>query len=73
MKNDAQKKFTPLRWQLKVPYFQLQYEMAQNESFKKISQNGGRADFSKNLRVSLFNRELNEPNFGRIHLDGQYL
>ncbi len=31
-------------------------------------------DFSKNLRASLFNDNLsNEPNFGRIHLAGQYL
>ncbi len=30
--------------------------------------------FSKNLRASLFNDDLsNEPNFGRIHLAGQYL
>ncbi len=30
--------------------------------------------FSKNLRASLFNDDLsNEPNFGRIHLSGQYL
>jgi hypothetical protein len=34
-----------------------------------LSQDGGRADFSKNLRASLFNAGLsNEPNFGRIHL-----
>ncbi len=32
------------------------------------------ADFSKNLLASLFNDDLlNEPNFGRIHLAGQYL
>ncbi len=30
--------------------------------------------FSKNLQASLFNDNLsNEPNFGRIHLAGQYL
>jgi hypothetical protein len=29
--------------------------------------------FSKNLRAPLFNDDLsNEPNFGRIHLAGQY-
>ncbi len=43
-----------------------------------ISKGGGKADFfsSKNLRASLFNNNdnlLNEPNFGRIHLPGQYL
>ncbi len=32
------------------------------------------ADFSKNLRASLFNDDLwNEPNFGRIHLAGENL
>jgi hypothetical protein len=41
--------------------------------FKGLSQHGGRADFSKNLRVPLFNDDLSiEPNFGRIHLTGQY-
>jgi hypothetical protein len=44
------------------------------EIFKGLSQDGGRADFSKNLRASIFNKGLsNEPNFGRIHLAGQYL
>jgi hypothetical protein len=34
----------------------------------------GQADFSKNLRPSLFNKYLtNEPNFNQIHLAGQYL
>ncbi len=34
----------------------------------------GQAPFSKNLCTSLFNKYLsNEPNFGRIHLVGQYL
>jgi hypothetical protein len=34
----------------------------------------GRVDFyKKNLRASLFNKgPLNEPNFGQIHLAGQY-
>jgi hypothetical protein len=41
---------------------------------KGISQDGGRADFCKILRASLFNNDLsNEPNFSRIHLAGQYL
>ncbi len=32
------------------------------------------ADFSKNLRTSLFNDDLsNEPNFGRFHLAGENL
>jgi hypothetical protein len=35
---------------------------------------GGQADFSKNLRACLFNDDIwNKPNFGRIHLAGQYL
>jgi hypothetical protein len=30
--------------------------------------------FPKYIRASLFNDDLwNDPNFGRIHLDGQYL
>ncbi len=36
--------------------------------FEELSQDGGRADFSKNLRASLINDDLSsEPNFGRIH------
>ncbi len=43
-------------------------------NFKGLSQDGGRAEFSKNLRASLFNDDLwNEPYLGRIHLAGQYL
>jgi hypothetical protein len=43
-------------------------------NFKGLSQNGGQADCSKNLRASLSNDDLsNEPKFGRIHLAGQYL
>ncbi len=35
---------------------------------------GGGRIFLKTFRASLFNDELsNEPNFGRIHLVGQYL
>ncbi len=35
---------------------------------------GGRGIFLKTFRASLFNEDLsNEPNFGRIHLAGQYL
>jgi hypothetical protein len=43
--------------------------------FKGLSDDGGRADFSKkNRRASSFNKDLsNEPNFGRIYLAGQYL
>ncbi len=34
----------------------------------------GRRIFLKSFRTSLFNEDLsNEPNFGRIHLAGQYL
>jgi hypothetical protein len=42
--------------------------------FKELLQDGGRADFSKNLRASLLNKYLtNEPSFSWIHLAGQYL
>ncbi len=35
---------------------------------------GGGGIFLKNRRASLFNGDLsNKPNFGRIHLVGQYL
>ncbi len=35
---------------------------------------GWAVDFFKNLSRSLVNEDLsNEPNFGRIHLAGQYL
>jgi hypothetical protein len=43
-------------------------------NFKWLSQNGGRTDFSENLRVSLLIDDLsNEPTFSQSHLDGQYL
>jgi hypothetical protein len=43
------------------------------EIFTGLSQDGGRADFSKSLRASLFNKyQSNEPNFSRIHLAGQF-
>ncbi len=42
--------------------------------YKGLSHDGGWEDFSKNPRASSFNKDLsNEPNFGRIHLAGQYL
>ncbi len=42
--------------------------------FKGLSQDGGWADFSKNLRASLLYKGLSkEPNLGWIHLAGQYL
>jgi hypothetical protein len=41
---------------------------------KGLSQDGGQADYSKNLSASFFNKGLtNEPNLGRIHLVEQYL
>ena len=41
---------------------------------KKLSEDGGRADFLKNLLDTTFNKDLsNEPNFGRIQIAGQYL
>ena len=38
--------------------------------FKGVSQDGGREDFAKNLRASLFNNKYisNEPNFSRVYL-----
>jgi hypothetical protein len=43
-------------------------------NFKKLSQDGQRADFAKNLLASLKNRELsNDTAFSQIDLDGQYL
>jgi hypothetical protein len=40
--------------------------------FKGLSQDGGWADFSKNLPASLFNKSLsNGPIFGRLLLTGQ--
>ncbi len=45
-------------------------------NLKGLSQDAGRVDFCKNLLASLcmYNKGLsNEPNFGRIHLAGQYL
>ena len=42
--------------------------------FKGLSWDGGRTDFSKIHRASLYNEDLlNEFNVGRIHLVGQYL
>jgi hypothetical protein len=42
--------------------------------FKGLSQDGGRADFSKALLAFLFNNDLsNEPSFTKIHLLGQYI
>ncbi len=45
-----------------------------NESFKG-SQDGGRTDFSENLRASLFNvqRPIELTAFSQIHLAGQCL
>jgi hypothetical protein len=41
---------------------------------KGLSEDGGGRIFLKTFRASLFNEDLsNEPNFGRIHLAGQYL
>jgi hypothetical protein len=40
--------------------------------FKGLSQHGGRADFSINLRTSP-KCLSKEPNFGRIHFAGQYI
>ncbi len=42
--------------------------------FEGLSEDGGRWIFLKTFRASHFNEDLsNEPNFGRIHLAGQYL
>jgi hypothetical protein len=48
-------------------------QQLQHGIFKRLSQDGGRADFSKNLRPSPFSKYLShEPNFSRINLAGQY-
>ncbi len=50
------------------------YCMSWRGIFKGLSQDGGWADFSKNLCDTSFYKDLsNEPNFGLIHLAGQYL
>jgi hypothetical protein len=50
------------------------YCMSWRGIFKGLSQDGGLADFFKNLRyTSLYKDISNEPNFGLIHLAGQYL
>ncbi len=43
--------------------------------FKRLSQDGGRTDFSENLRALLFNDDdqSNEPILRQIHLTGQYI
>ncbi len=42
--------------------------------FKGLSEDGGGRIFLKNLCDTTFNKDLsNEPNFGQIHLAGQYL
>jgi hypothetical protein len=42
--------------------------------FKGLSEDGGGRILLKTFRASLFNEDLsNEPNFGGIHLAGQYL
>ncbi len=47
---------------------------AEIELIRKVLIKVRDANLSKNLRASLFNDDLsNEPNFGRIHLAGQYL
>jgi hypothetical protein len=48
------------------------YEVAQN--FKELAEYGGREVFSNNLCASLFYKGFFiEPNFGRVHLAGQYV
>jgi hypothetical protein len=62
-----------------IPDLEIRFLIAKGRSrccriFKGLSQDGGWADFSKNVRASLFNKGLsNEPNFGQIHLAGQDL
>jgi hypothetical protein len=63
---------------MKFPALEIRFRIANSHTrwrcdFKELSQVGGWADFSKNLRASLFNKGLsNEPNFGRNHPAGQY-
>jgi hypothetical protein len=45
-----------------------------SNTLKGSQRMGGGQIFLKTFRASLFNEDLsNEPNFGRIHLAGQYL
>jgi hypothetical protein len=45
-----------------------------DSTFKGLSLDGGRADFSKNPPGASFNKDLlNASTFCRIHLTGQYL
>ncbi len=49
------------------------WQLKNKEALKYIEGWGGRI-FLITFRASLFNEDLsNEPNFGRIHLTGQYL
>ncbi len=48
--------------------------MRWRQSFKGLSLDGGRMDFSKKFRNTSLIKDLsNEPTFGRIHLAEQYL
>ncbi len=61
-----------------IPALGIHFQIANSSTrrrgiFKGLSQDGGRADFSTNLRASLCNKDLsNGPNFGRIHVAVQY-
>jgi hypothetical protein len=58
----------------KTVFAQFTKVLSISRGFYKLSQDCGTGGFfPKNLRASLFNDDLSiEPNFGRIHLAGQY-
>ena len=49
-------------------------QIPSQHDLKRLSQDGGWADFHQNLRASLFNKYLStEPNFSQIHPGKQHL
>ncbi len=60
--------------QLSIRFLIANYCTRLSPNFKGLSRDGGRADFFyKPPRLSLNDDLSNEPNFGQIHLSGQYL
>jgi hypothetical protein len=56
-----------------VFYWQSLYECKRRRRiFKGFSQDGGQADFAKNICASPFNKDiLNDDNFSQVNADGQ--
>jgi hypothetical protein len=69
-----QKAHLELSAPLAISFLIANYCMGWRCNYQGLSQDEGLADFSKNLRASLFNKYLaNDPTFGQIYLAGQYL